>query len=170
MSVQLEAWTECIEVLPRGQGYRLNYHFRGAKVHLCICLAYVILSIIPFAKRKYTCVFVLRALSGPAGARLQPKLWIKPLLQRFRPVRWGASFDPSSNHQTEVELNIEVKTAQTENLLWVGVKNNHPCLLKGIYISQSKKKRNYYMLLYILDLFPVQVIHIHVLNRQKACG
>jgi hypothetical protein len=56
-------------VLPRGQGYPFNYPFREAKVHLCICLAGAILSIIPFAKRTYTCVFVLRALSGPACVR-----------------------------------------------------------------------------------------------------
>jgi hypothetical protein len=57
------------EVLPQGQGYPFNYPFREAKVHLCICLAGAILSIIPFAKQTYTCVFVLRALSGPACIR-----------------------------------------------------------------------------------------------------
>jgi hypothetical protein len=49
-----------------------------------------------------------------------------------------------------------------------GVKNNYSCLLKGIYISQSNKKRNYYML-YILYYFQCK-LYIHVLNRQQARG
>jgi hypothetical protein len=57
------------------QVFLTNFHGNiFSKVHLCIFLQCAILLIIPFAKRKFTCVFVLRALSGPACAMLQPKL------------------------------------------------------------------------------------------------
>ena len=62
--------------------YPFDYLFCEVKVHLCICLACAI----------RTCV---RHSSAKA---------LNQLIQRFRPVRWGASINPSSNQQTELNI------------------------------------------------------------------